>query len=322
MIKTLLQTNDNTILSGGEELIAQWRAQPGSYIWIDLLDVESRKEEELLESLDCHPLAIEDIQRHRHPPKTETFNKHTFILYRGITEFRDDLTIDQMTIALFAGSNCLISCHPSTSKAIDYWWQHVRDEELLKSPGLLATLIMHFSVGRYLEAILDFEPKLNELEDSMQERPDDEMLREVIAYKSRLRKLKRIFSYHERLATSLLKNIPPRFMVEDGDIHHALQDLFERCERLHSLCTMYYEICGDLIEGYLSITSHMLNNTMRILTVITAIFVPLTFIAGIYGMNFEYMPELGFAYSYFIVIGIMLVMAATMLGLFRYKRWL
>jgi magnesium transporter len=66
----------------------------------------------------------------------------------------------------------------------------------------------------------------------------------------------------------------------------------------------------------------MLNNTMRILTVITAIFVPLTFIAGIYGMNFEYMPELGFAYSYFIVIGIMLVMAATMLGLFRYKRWL
>ena len=66
---------------------------------------------------------------------------------------------------------------------------------------------------------------------------------------------------------------------------------------------MYYDICGDLVDGYISISSHQLNITMRVLTVITAIFVPLTFIAGIYGMNFEYMPELSYQYGYFFVWG-------------------
>lgn len=155
----------------------------------------------------------------------------------------------------------------------------------------------------------------------MQEKPNDEVMRELIAYQSRLRKLRRIFSYHEKLVTNLLKDIPQRLIDEDGDIEHALQDLFERCERLHGLTTMYYEICGDLINGYLSITSHQLNNTMKVLTVITAIFVPLTFIAGIYGMNFDNMPELHATYGYFYTLGAMLVIAAGF-GLVAYKKWL
>ena len=84
---------------------------------------------------------------------------------------------------------------------------------------------------------------------------------------------------------------------------------------------MYYEICGDLINGYLSISSHQLNNTMKVLTVITAIFVPLTFIAGIYGMNFDNMPELHATYGYFYTLGAMLIIAAGF-GVVAYKKWL
>ena len=180
---------------------------------------------------------------------------------------------------------------------------------------------MRFSVGCYVDSILEFEPYLNELEDSMQDKPNDEIMREVIAYKSRLRKLKRIFSYHERLVANLLKDIPQRLIDEDGDIEHGLQDLFERCERLNSLCTMYFEICGDLINGYLSITSHQLNNTMKVLTVITAIFVPLTFIVGVYGMNFDNMPELHTANGYYYTWAAMIAIAALFGGI-AYKKWL
>jgi len=226
-----------------------------------------------------------------------------------------------MTIALFAGDRCLISCHPRHSLGITHYWENAQQENLLVSPGLLASRIMRFSVGRYLEAILAFESSLNELEDAMQEKPNDEVMRELISYQSRLRKLKRIFSYHEKLVTNLLNDIPQRLIDEDGDIEHGLQDLFERCERLHGLCTMYYEICGDLINGYLSISSHQLNNTMRVLTVITAIFVPLTFIAGIYGMNFDNMPELHTPYGYFYTLGGMLIIAAGF-GIVAFKKWL
>lgn len=321
MIRTQWLNATGELSLGGAEQINLWRADNQSYIWIDLEGESPNDERALLESLDCHPLAIEDVQRFRHPPKTEAFEVHTLILYRGITQFNEDLTIEQMTVAMFVGERCVISCHQRPSKAVQHWWEHVAQDNLIKSPALLATRIMHYSMGRYLDSILAFEPSLNELEDAMQESPNDDTMRELIAYKSRLRKLKRIFSYHERLATNLLKNIPPAWIAEDGDIEHALQDLFERCERLHGLCTMYYDICGDLIEGYLSISSHMLNNTMKVLTVITAIFVPLTFIAGIYGMNFENMPELGLQYGYFYALGAMLVMAGGF-GWFAYKKWL
>lgn len=321
MIRTQLLTATGERLEGGGELIERWRSEDGSYIWIDLLNEDPKIEKGFLLSMGCHPLAVEDVQRFRHPPKTETFDSYTLILYRGLTEFNKDLTIQQMTIALFAGDRCLISCHPRHSLGITHYWENAQQENLLVSPGLLASRIMRFSVGRYLEAILEFEPSLNELEDAMQEKPNDEVMRELISYQSRLRKLKRIFSYHEKLVTNLLKDIPQRLIDEDGDIEHALQDLFERCERLHGLCTMYYEICGDLINGYLSISSHQLNSTMRVLTVITAIFVPLTFIAGIYGMNFDNMPELHTPYGYFYTLGGMLVIAAGF-GIVAFKKWL
>jgi magnesium transporter len=85
---------------------------------------------------------------------------------------------------------------------------------------------------------------------------------------------------------------------------------------------MYYDICGDLINGYMSVTSHQLNATMRVLTVITALFVPLTFLAGIYGMNFEYIPELKFEHGYFTLLGVMSVISVGLIALFKKKRWL
>jgi magnesium transporter len=321
MIRTQLLTSTGEWLSGGQEFIQRWQEAQSGYIWIDLEGEAPATEKAMLLSLKCHKMAIEDVQRHRHPPKTETFDNYTLLLYRGITKLNKDLTFTQMSIALFAGDRCLISCHPEKSTGVENYWEHAQQENLLVSPGLLASRIMRFSVGRYLDAILEFEPYLNELEDSMQEKPSDEVMRELITYKSRLRKLKRIFSYHERLVTNLLKDIPQILIDEDGDIEHALQDLYERCERLHSLCAMYYDICGDLINGYLSLSSHQLNNTMKILTVFTAIFVPLTFIVGVYGMNFDNMPELHSIYGYYYTWAAMIVVAST-IGIVAYKKWL
>ena len=320
MIITQLLTAQGEWLTGNEELITRWRADNNGHIWIDIFDEESEAEKQFLLTMNCHPLAIEDVQRFRHPPKTESFDNYTLILYRGSTAFNNDLTLEQMTIALFVGKRCLISCHPRHSMGINHCWENAQAEQLLTRPGLLALRIMRFSVGRYLEGILTFEASLNELEDAMQEKPNDELMRELISYQSRLRKLKRVFSYHEKLVTNLLAETPPHLTDDNGDAVHALQDLFERCERLHGLSTMYYEICGDLINGYLSISSHQLNNTMKVLTVITAIFVPLTFIAGIYGMNFDNMPELHTPYGYFYALGIMLIIAAGC-GLVAYKKW-
>lgn len=321
MIRTRWLKADNQLSDGGEEQIAQWQASDEGFLWVDLEGEAPEREKQLLLSLGCHPLAIDDTQRPRHPPKTETFSDQVMILYRGITHFDEELNVEQLVVSLFITERCLISVHKSPALGINYYWEQA-NPELLRQNARLALGIMHFSVGRYLEAVLAFESRINELEDAMQEHPSDEVMRSLILYKSRLRKLRRVFSYHERVAESLMSETPELFTRQVNDIHHILQDLFDRCERVHSLATMYYEIAGDLIEGYLSLTSHMLNNTMRVLTVITAIFVPLTFIAGIYGMNFENMPELKMENAYFFAIGFMLALGIGLLVLFRRIRWL
>lgn len=305
---------------GGLELLEQWRQQPDAFVWIDVENEPEESERAFLLDMHCHPLAIEDLQRFRHPPKTENFDNYTLVLYRDITQFNPDLTIEQMTLAVFAGDRCLITCHKQNSLAVQHYWSSARSEHLLVSPGLLAARIMRFSVTQYLDAMLSFEHRLADLEDCMQSEPNDALMRDLIAYQSRLRKLKRIFNYHERVVQLLRLEIPQRLIDEEGDIEHALQDLYERCERLHGLCTMYYEICGDLINGYLSLTSHQLNQTMRILTLITALFMPLTLIAGIYGMNFDYMPELRWHYGYFMVLGLMFCLSVVS-GWLAFRKW-
>ncbi|MES2603557.1 MAG: magnesium transporter CorA family protein [Pseudomonadota bacterium] len=306
---------------GGVELVEQWRQTPGSFIWVDLENEPSDDEQAFLLDMGCHPLAIDDLQHFRHPPKIENFSDNTLILYRDIIEFNPDLTIVQMTMAMFAGDRYLITCHAKTSHALNHYWSSARSENLLISPGLLATRIMKLSVSNYLDAMLSFESRLGDLEDAMQESPNDTLMRDLIAYQSRLRKLKRIFNYHERLVDNLWSEVPQRLIDEEGDIEHALQDLFERCERLHSLSTMYYEICGDLVNGYMSVSSHRLSNTIRDLTVLTALFMPPTLIVGVYGMNFDNMPELHWHNGYYIVLGVMAVLGVVSL-LWAYRKWM
>ena len=106
------------------------------------------------------------------------------------------------------------------------------------------------------------------------------------------------------------------------DDDHAITDLYEQQERARSLADLFYGLASDLAEGYISVASHRLNHIMRVLTIITAVFVPLSFLAGIYGMNFENMPELDSRWGYFTLLGVMGLVAATLLLTFRHKKWL
>ena len=148
-------------------------------------------------------------------------------------------------------------------------------------------------------------------------------MKQLVLYRSRLRRLKRVFNYHRVMAEQIYED-GGQYLGEgiEGELNHARRDLYDRCERLYSLSQMYYELCGDLVEGHISLSSHNLNQTMKVLTIISALFVPLTFVAGIYGMNFEFMPELGWRYAYFGVLGAMAIMMTSMLILFRRIRWL
>jgi magnesium transporter len=321
MIRSLLISINHEVQEGSRELVETWREQTDSFLWLDYQKTLDEADIDLLQSLGCHVLAIKDAVRKSHPPKVEYFTDNTFVLFRGITAIDENLRLSPQQIAFFIGERLLITTHTGLSLSIEHYFSEQRDASLICNPLMQASSIMHYSSGRYLETILGFEDQLTEAEDTMMNGGSDALMKELVGYRSQLRKLKRVFSYHEKLACTLLEMTGKSNRTESESLQHAMRDLFDRCERLHSLSGMYYEICGDLIDGYISITSHQLNNTMKILTIITAIFVPLSFLAGLYGMNFDNIPELHNQYGYFILLGIMAAVACSMVYFFKRYKW-
>lgn len=323
MIRTIWQPLDGQVEYGAEELIVRWQGAPGSTLWIDLYQESQKEEQQLLLSLGFHALAIQDAQRQRHPPKLELFDDHLFILLRGLDAESHNLEFGTIQIALFAKPDLLVTRRSGVLVSIDHWRREPGLPALMAVGGIrLAMEIAATAARRYLDLLLAFEPRLSELEDQLQEKPDDSAMRELTGYRTRLRKLRRIFSYHARLFEALREEESPVFNAKSDDNRHLLNDVYEKYERLYSLSGMYYELAGDLVDGYISLSSHELNRTMRILTVLTAIFVPLSFLAGLYGMNFDNMPELHWRGSYFVLLGAMLTIATTLLALFKKNKWL
>ncbi len=323
MIRTLLyRPATGEITAGNEELLSAWQSESDSVIWADFADNEPEAEKQLLMSgFGLHPMAIKDAQRLRHPPKIEAFSDNVLVLLKGLGTSSDDFEFGTIQLALFIGQRFLVTRHSGPSRSIDELRQEtVQDKTLLASGAdALALRLCRIMVDRYTKKLLALEPRLDDLEVEIVENPDDSMLAELIGYKTDLRKFRRVLLYHVQVFLELLNNPPRQVRAE---LIHEIRDVYEHQERASSLASLYYEISTDLIEGYISLASHRLNNIIRILTIITAIFVPLTFLAGIYGMNFEYMPELKSQSGYFVLLGIMGAIAAILVLLFRRNRWL
>lgn len=321
MIRTIMTTPSGERYEGDERLLETWQSHPDSHIWIDMQGEPQESERTILETFGFHPMSIKDAHKERHPPKIEEFDNHTLIIYRGISSFDAKLNYLPQQVCFFVGERFLITLHPGLALSIERLMNDHGKALLAHSPEHVALRVMYLSAGFYIESLLEFETELSDLEDELLEDGNDALMRKIIAYRSRLVKMRRIFSYHKGITQELTAFDYEHLPREDSETLHAINDVAERFERLYSLTQMYYDICGDLIDGYISISSHQLNITMRVLTVITAIFVPLTFIAGIYGMNFENMPELHYQYGYFFVWGAMLGIGGILIWLFKRKHW-
>ena len=323
MIKVLLfDTSNQQLQSGGEELIPLWRNNSNALAWIDFSEHDAEDEKRLLTNVfGLHPLAIQDAQRSRHPPKMETFENHTFLLLKELAVESGEFQFSSIQLALFMGPRFLITRHWEESPSVTQMVNEVSHESKRFNEGLdvIAMRLGRLLVTHYLTILLKLEPRLDELESTIVDKPSDDILAELINLKTELKKFRRVFIYHQQIFADLKNNNCPHIRKEHI---HEIIDVYEQQERASSLAILYHELASDLIDGYISVASHRLNNIMKILTIVTTIFVPLSFLAGIYGMNFEYMPELNSKSGYFILLSIMGGIILALLMLFRKFRWI
>jgi magnesium transporter len=319
-MKQFMLRHNNSSQVGGEELLQRWRETPGSWLWLDLYEEPAAAEQAFLaEHFALDSGAVKEAQRGRHPPSVEVFDDYIYLLLKPLDAESDSLDFGTLQLALFAGERFLVTRHSKESPYLSKLWQTLEhDGSGSETPMSILTAMSRRVAQRYGKVLLDLEQRLDEIEDELFDSLSDTLMKELVGYNTGLRKMNRILAYYVDVFGDLRSHLH-----QAGNHHHAdVDDIYALVERFNSLCGMYQHVITDLIDAYISLNGHRLNQIMKVLTIVTVIFVPLTLLVGIYGMNFEHMPELKTEYGYYILLGVMLGIVALLMSVFRRVRWL
>jgi magnesium transporter len=312
---------EGNVQQGGHELLEQWREQGESWLWIDLQDEDPGAEKTFLcNELGLDAFAVAEAQRRRHPPGFTARPDYFYLLAKPLTSDSEDLDFSTLQLAIFAAPRLLVTRHSKRSRFISLLHKRLVNEGCEgESPISLTAAITRRITERYGQILLDLEARLDEIEDLLYESRGDDLMKELVGYNTALRKMRRILAYHTNAFDLMRNHFDP---ANPDHAHEEFNDIYSQMQRFYSLAEMYQNVINDLIEGYISLNAHHLNQIMKVLTIVTVIFVPLTLLVGIYGMNFENIPELKSHYGYFILLTVMFLIASGQLYLFRRVRWL
>ncbi len=295
-----------------------------SVTWIN---VEGLHEVEILEKLgECygfHPLVLEDILNTDQRPKMEDYGNYLYVVLKMLSHNgqKNEIMTEQVSILL--GSNFVISFQEGGEGDV---FNPIRDR-IKNGKGRIRKMGADYLAYALLDAVVDnyfiimekLGEKIELIEEELIAQPTSETLhvihhmkREMIFLRKAVWPLREVISGLERGETSLLK--------ESTRIY--LRDIYDHTIQVIDTIETFRDMVSGMLDIYLSSVSNRLNSVMKVLTIIATIFMPLTFLAGIYGMNFKYMPELEWKWGYPLVWGVMIGIGAFMLIYFRKKKWL
>jgi magnesium transporter len=270
-----------------------------------------------------HPLVLEDILNTEQRPKIEDFDQYLFIVLKMLFCDEDDGEIRAEQISLVVGSNFVLSFQERVGDIFNPLRDRIRQAKgrvRKMGPDYLAYSLLDAVVDNYFVVLEKLGEQIEGMEEELVSNPTPETLqrlhnlkREMIFLRKSVWPLREVVSRLERGESPLIK--------EGTGIY--LRDVYDHTIQVIDTIETYRDMLSGMLDIYLSSISNRMNQVMKVLTIIATIFIPLTFVAGIYGMNFEYMPELRWHWFYPKAFWlVMLGIAAVMLVYFRRKRWL
>ena len=294
-----------------------------SVIWVDMPEPTEGDERVLLEVFQFHPLTVEDCRENRHYPKIEEFPDYLYFIVHGVTADTSPDRFNTIELDGFLGPNYVITYHHEMFRSINNVKKQLSTSPIAcqRGPAFLLHQILDQIVDYYSPVLDDFDERIDQLEDNIfsLKRPNTKILEDIMELKRSVLRLRRISA----------KQMDIFYRMSRGEVHLIPQamlpfyrDIYDHLIRVTDLAENYRDLISGSLEAYLSVVSNRMNEIMKVLTIFSAIMLPLTFIAGVYGMNFEHMPELATHYGYFVVWGIMLVVAVGMLFLFWRAGWI
>lgn len=311
MIRALIVTNELKIID--DVPLNRLSDTDVKWFWVDF-DAPTDEEINLLAAhFNFHALAVEDCLHFLQRPKLDYYEGYDFFVLNTLNQ--DLLTPEEIDV--FVGSHFIVTFHFSPSRQIEMVRKRLMENEKTLSRGSIYVfyLIMDKIVDEYFPNIYRLEDALNEIETK---KTIQNLIEDVYGIRSHLLKLRRIIFPMRELMYRILNS--ERVIIPKEERVYFM-DIYDHLLKLSDMIESNREMTADIRDSYISFNSNRMNIIMKTLTVMTSIFIPLTFIASIYGMNFEYMPELTWRGGYFTVLGVMLGVGSGMLIWLWRKGW-
>jgi magnesium transporter len=322
---TITRYNEQAIVESQVDSFAecQMASAPGEVTWINVIGISQVKDlEQVGECFKIHPLVLEDILEVGQRPKVEDYDDYLYIVLNSIQPAADGEKLVAEEISLVLGPHYLLSFYSGA----DDIYSSIR-ERLLQAKGrirkfgadYLAYSLIDLVVDNYFVELEKFGEQMESLEDAVVAQPSPQTLRHVHRFKNDMIILRKsLWPLREVIARLERRESP----LISENLGNYFRDVYDHTIIAIDTVETYRDILSGMLDIYLSSMSNRLNEIMKVLTIIATIFMPLTFITSLYGMNFKHMPELQWEYGYFVVIGVVVVVAVSMLEYFRRKHWI
>jgi magnesium transporter len=291
------------------------------FVWLDIQAPEEADIALLRDEFNFHPLAIEDATRHHERPKVDSYDGYYFLVFYAIIYEEATGRLRAEAMNLFVGANYIVSVHEGVISAIDETikrWQK-GEGELGNDAGALLYALLDAITDDYFPVIDRLADRVEAIEEQIFERFREEALQDVFSLKRDLLNVRRIAAPERDVLNVLIRREVPIF---EGNTALYLQDVYDHIVRITDSIDTYRDLLSSALDAFLSIQSNRLNQIVKVLTIASIVLMSDALIAGIYGMNFDYMPELHWAFGYPWALGLMVAISISLVAFFRWRRWL
>jgi magnesium transporter len=314
-------------LSSPEEVIPYLTDATPSITWVDVQGLGDRRVlEDLGRIFSLHPLTLADVVNIPQRPKVEAFEKHLFMITR-MSLLRPSGEIENEQVSLFLGKGFVLTFQETYGDCLDPVRDRIRqDLGMVRKSGAdyLFYAILDAIIDQYFPVVESLGERIERLEDDVVQRPAPAILERIYTQKRDLLSVRRGI-WPQRDALNTLVRDESSLLGKETRVY--LRDCYDHAAQLIDIVETHRDLTASLLEVYLSSIANRTNEVMRFLTVVTSIFIPLTFLVGVYGMNFDTsqplnMPELTWRYGYLACWAFMIAVAACLLVFFARKGWL
>lgn len=291
--------------------------------WINVDGLSNTTEiEKLGKYYDLHPLIIEDIVNTNQRPKIDEYQDYLYVVAKMLYH-KENGILEHEHISFVIGKNYLITFQEADGDVFDAIRERLTNSKgrlRNNGPDYLMFALLDAIIDNYFIVIEEISDKIETLEEQLfVAQPSDDITFEIQELKRTVLRIRRaVFPLREVIGR--LEKIDGN-LIQEKTINY-IRDLYDHIIQVSENIEIYREMTWGLMDMYMTTISNKMNEVMKVLTIMASIFIPLTFMAGIYGMNFEYMPELKWKYSYFVLWGLMIMVFLGMIYYFKRKKWL